>query len=87
MRVLVTGGTGFMGSHLADALIARGDDVIALDTGSHTKVRHLLGHPRFHLVVDSRSSTASPRARTSYTTSRASSASSTTSPTRITCST
>ena len=53
MRVLVTGGAGFVGSHLADAFIARGDEVIVLDTGSQAKIRHLLGHPRLHLVVDS----------------------------------
>ncbi len=53
MRVLVTGGAGFVGSHLSEAFLARGDEVIALDTGSHAKVRHLLGNPRFHVVVDS----------------------------------
>jgi UDP-glucose 4-epimerase len=44
MRVLVTGGAGFIGSHLADALIARGDQVIALDnfsTGSTTNIKHI----------------------------------------------
>jgi nucleoside-diphosphate-sugar epimerase len=53
MKVLITGGAGFVGSHLADAFVARGDHVIALDTGSQAKVRHLVGHPRFRLVVDS----------------------------------
>jgi UDP-glucose 4-epimerase len=53
MRVLITGGAGFVGSHLAEAFVARGDEVIALDTGSQTKVRHLLRQPRFRLVVDS----------------------------------
>jgi nucleoside-diphosphate-sugar epimerase len=53
MKVLITGGAGFVGSHLADAFLARGDHVIALDTGSQAKVRHLVGHPRFRLVVDS----------------------------------
>src|SRR5262249_39305935 len=53
MRVLITGGAGFVGSHLADAFIERGDEVIALDTGPQAKVRHLLGHTRFTLVVDS----------------------------------
>jgi nucleoside-diphosphate-sugar epimerase len=53
MRVLITGGAGFVGSHLAEAFLARGDEVIALDTGSQTKVRHLLGDARFRLVVDS----------------------------------
>lgn len=44
MRVLVTGGAGFIGSHLADALIARGDQVVALDnfsTGSASNIKHI----------------------------------------------
>ncbi len=53
MRVLITGGAGFVGSHLADAFIARGDEVIVLDSGSQAKIRPLLGHPRLRLVVDS----------------------------------
>ena len=53
MKVLITGGAGFVGSHLAEAFLARGDEVVALDTGSQAKVRHLLGEPRFRLVVDS----------------------------------
>ena len=53
MKVLITGGAGFVGSHLAEAFLARGDHVIALDTGSQAKVRHLLREPRFRLVVDS----------------------------------
>jgi UDP-glucose 4-epimerase len=53
MRVLITGGAGFVGSHLAEAFLARGDEVVALDTGSQAKVRHLLGDARFRLVVDS----------------------------------
>ena len=51
--VLVTGGAGFLGSHLCDRLIERGDDVICLDnffTGSKENIRHLLGHERFELV-------------------------------------
>ena len=53
MKILVTGGAGFLGSHLCDRLVARGDDVICLDnffTGSKANVAHLLGHPRFELV-------------------------------------
>jgi UDP-glucose 4-epimerase len=49
---LITGGAGFIGSHLADVLLARGDTVVALDdvsTGSIDNVRHLLDHPRFTL--------------------------------------
>ncbi|MEZ6126465.1 MAG: UDP-glucuronic acid decarboxylase family protein [Planctomycetaceae bacterium] len=51
--VLVTGGAGFLGSHLCDRLIDRGDEVICLDnffTGSKENIRHLLGHPRFELI-------------------------------------
>jgi UDP-glucose 4-epimerase len=46
MRYLITGGAGFIGSHLADVLLARGDDVVALDdlsTGSRENLRHLEG--------------------------------------------
>ncbi|HVJ82759.1 MAG TPA: UDP-glucuronic acid decarboxylase family protein [Planctomycetia bacterium] len=52
-RVLVTGGAGFLGSHLCDRLIARGDEVVCLDnffTGAKTNVGHLVGHPRFELI-------------------------------------
>jgi UDP-glucose 4-epimerase len=44
MRILITGGAGFIGSHLADALIARGDQVVALDnfsTGSTANIKHI----------------------------------------------
>lgn len=50
MRVLVTGGAGFIGSHLCDALIARGDEVLCVDnllTGNAANVAHLSDHPRF----------------------------------------
>ncbi len=53
MRYLITGGAGFIGSHLADHLIGRGDDVVALDdlsTGSLRNVAHLEDDPRFRLV-------------------------------------
>jgi UDP-glucose 4-epimerase len=53
MRVFITGGAGFLGSHLSDAFIARGDEVFVLDTGSIGKVRHLLNTARFHYVHDS----------------------------------
>ena len=53
MRVLITGGAGFLGSHLSDAFIARGDEVNVLDTGAIAKVRHLLNNHRFHYIHDS----------------------------------
>ncbi|MFL6209354.1 MAG: GDP-mannose 4,6-dehydratase [Pyrinomonadaceae bacterium] len=55
MRVLITGGAGFIGSHLADAYIARGDEVYCLDdlsTGSIANIAHLKEHPRFHYTID-----------------------------------
>lgn len=53
MKILITGGAGFLGSHLTDAFLARGDEVTILDVISDMKVRHLLGNPRFHHVRDS----------------------------------
>ncbi|OHB70357.1 MAG: nucleoside-diphosphate sugar epimerase [Planctomycetes bacterium RBG_13_63_9] len=56
MRVLITGGAGFIGSHLSDAYIQRGDEVFILDdlsTGSIYNVLHLKHHPRFHYTIDS----------------------------------
>jgi dTDP-glucose 4,6-dehydratase len=53
MRVLLAGGAGFMGSHVADALLARGDHVVAVDnlsTGRASNVAHLVDDPRFTLV-------------------------------------
>ena len=55
-RALITGGAGFIGSHLADRLVAEGVEVWALDdlsTGSLDNVEHLRSSPGFHLVVDS----------------------------------
>jgi len=52
-RMLVTGGAGFLGSHLCDRLIAQGHDVLCVDnffTGSKRNVEHLLDHPRFELM-------------------------------------
>ncbi|MCU0261489.1 MAG: GDP-mannose 4,6-dehydratase, partial [Ilumatobacteraceae bacterium] len=51
--VLVAGGAGFIGSHLCDRLIDRGDTVVCVDdlsTGSAENVEHLAGHPRFAFV-------------------------------------
>src|SRR4051812_6197863 len=56
MRVLITGGAGFIGSHLADVLLARGDEVFILDdlsTGSIDNIRHLRSNPRFHYTIES----------------------------------
>ncbi len=50
MKVLITGGGGFIGSHLAEQHLRRGDEVWALDTAMNLKVRHLLPDPRFHYV-------------------------------------
>ena len=53
MRILVTGGAGFLGSHLCDRLIVRGDDVLCVDnffTGSKANVAHLLNRPSFDLM-------------------------------------
>jgi UDP-glucose 4-epimerase len=55
MNILITGGAGFIGSHLAEKLLSQGDEVWAIDdlsTGSTANVAHFRSHPRFHLVVD-----------------------------------
>ncbi len=54
MRVLITGGAGFIGSHLADAYLERGDEVVVIDdlsTGSRDNVAHLLDSSRFTLHI------------------------------------
>ena len=54
-RVLITGGAGFIGSHLSEALLERGDEVSVLDnlsTGSIDNIAHLKGHPRFRYTID-----------------------------------
>ncbi|HYE14818.1 MAG TPA: GDP-mannose 4,6-dehydratase [Pyrinomonadaceae bacterium] len=56
MRVLITGGAGFIGSHLSDAYLERGDEVFVIDdlsTGSIDNIAHLRRHPRFHYTIDS----------------------------------
>jgi dTDP-glucose 4,6-dehydratase len=53
-RVVVTGGAGFLGSHLCDALVERGDEVVCIDdlsTGRHRNIEHLSGHPLFTFVL------------------------------------
>ena len=56
MRVLITGGAGFIGSHLAEAYLHRGDDVLVIDdlsTGTIENIRHLKDNPKFHYTIDS----------------------------------
>ncbi len=55
MRALITGGAGFVGSHLAEALIANGDEVSVIDnlsTGSIENIAHLKHHPAFRYIID-----------------------------------
>jgi dTDP-glucose 4,6-dehydratase len=53
VRTLVTGGSGFLGSHLCDRLVKEGHEVICIDnlcTGSVNNIAHLMGNPRFHFI-------------------------------------
>lgn len=55
MKALITGGAGYIGSNLADALLERGDEVIVIDdlsTGSIQNIQHNLGNPRFRFIND-----------------------------------
>ena len=52
-RVLITGGAGFLGSHLCEKFLAAGDEVICMDnflTGSPENVAHLIGNPNFTFI-------------------------------------
>jgi len=56
VRVLITGGAGFIGSHLAEALLAAGHHVTIMDdlsTGRFENIAHLVGQPAFHFAIDS----------------------------------
>jgi UDP-glucose 4-epimerase len=55
MKILITGGAGFIGSHLADRLIGEGHEITVIDnlsTGRYSNVAHLEGHERFRLIID-----------------------------------
>jgi UDP-glucose 4-epimerase len=55
MKILITGGAGFVGSHLADRLINEGHEITVIDdlsTGRYSNVEHLEGNPNFRLIID-----------------------------------
>lgn len=55
MKILITGGAGFVGSHLADRLLSDGHDITVIDdlsTGRYSNIAHLEDHERFHLIID-----------------------------------
>ncbi len=55
MKILITGGAGFVGSHLADRLVGEGHEITVIDdlsTGRYSNIGHLENHERFHLIID-----------------------------------
>ena len=53
MKILITGGAGFLGSHLSETWLGRGDEVTVLDLAPDLKIRHLRANPRFRVVRES----------------------------------